>query len=67
MQDGGAMVMKAPCKDCPKRYPGCHDSCPEFAEYRTWAQEKNRREKQGKRSKDFYDQAPLDFAYTKYW
>lgn len=27
--------MKCPCINCvaPKRYPGCHDHCPEKAEY----------------------------------
>ena len=24
--------MRFPCKDCPKRYPGCHDKCPEYQE-----------------------------------
>ena len=22
--------MNSPCKGCPKRYPGCHDHCPEY-------------------------------------
>ena len=22
------------CKNCPKRYLGCHDCCPDFAEHR---------------------------------
>lgn len=22
--------MKFPCKDCPKRYPGCHDKCDDY-------------------------------------
>jgi hypothetical protein len=26
--------MTAPCKGCPDRYPGCHDHCPRYAEYK---------------------------------
>lgn len=26
-------MMQAPCKDCPKRYLGCHDSCPDYQAY----------------------------------
>lgn len=26
---------KAPCKDCVKRHPCCHDSCEDYKEYRT--------------------------------
>ena len=59
--------MNAPCRNCPDRNPGCHDQCERYQEYRAWAQEKNRTEKQCKRSKDFYDQAPRDYAYSKYW
>lgn len=22
--------MKFPCKNCPKRYPGCHDKCEDY-------------------------------------
>ena len=59
--------MKAPCHECMNRYPGCHDNCADYLEYRAWARAKNRAEQQGKRSKDFYDQAPRDYAYSKYW
>lgn len=27
-------MKKTPCMSCPRRYPGCHDSCPEYAAYR---------------------------------
>lgn len=26
--------MNAPCKDCPKREPLCHASCPEYTAFR---------------------------------
>lgn len=26
-------MLKAPCKDCPDRYFGCHDHCEKFKEY----------------------------------
>ena len=26
-------MLKAPCKDCPDRYLGCHDHCDKFKEY----------------------------------
>ena len=25
--------MKAPCKDCPDRYLGCHDHCEKYKEF----------------------------------
>lgn len=27
--------MKPPCKDCTKRYLGCHSECEEYADYKT--------------------------------
>ena len=27
-------MLKAPCKDCPDRYLGCHDHCDKFKEFR---------------------------------
>lgn len=26
-------MIKPPCKNCPGRYPGCHDKCPDYQEY----------------------------------
>ena len=26
--------MKSPCKDCDRRYPGCHDHCEDFKAFR---------------------------------
>ena len=28
------MVKLEPCRDCPDRYPICHDRCPRYAEYK---------------------------------
>lgn len=28
------MKILNPCKNCPDRYPICHDSCPRYAEYK---------------------------------
>lgn len=25
-----------PCKDCEKRFLGCHDTCEDYAEFRKW-------------------------------
>ena len=25
----------SPCKDCNDRYPGCHDKCPGYAEWKS--------------------------------
>lgn len=27
-------MIKPPCKDCPNRYPGCHDTCPDWQTYK---------------------------------
>ena len=27
-------VLNSPCKDCPKRTMSCHDTCPEYIEYK---------------------------------
>ena len=27
-------MTNATCKDCPERYPGCHDRCERFQEWR---------------------------------
>lgn len=27
-------MLRPNCKDCTKRYPGCHDKCESFIEYR---------------------------------
>lgn len=27
--------IKAPCKDCPERFTGCHISCVKYADYKT--------------------------------
>ena len=28
-------MMYKPCKDCTKRFPACHDSCADYATYKT--------------------------------
>lgn len=28
-------MISAPCKDCIKRYPGCHGKCGDYTEYKT--------------------------------
>ena len=28
--------MKAPCKDCPDRYPGCHAKCEKYIAWAAW-------------------------------
>lgn len=43
MIDGGSS-MNAPCKDCPKRYPGCHPECEEYLAY-SREKERERRER----------------------
>ena len=35
-------MSRAPCKDCPDRFPACHDSCPRFKEYREYIDARNK-------------------------
>ena len=59
--------MKAPCHRCEKRNPGCHDSCPEYLAYRDWARNKNRKERETRRSYAFYDEMSRKFGHGEYW
>lgn len=48
--------MIAPCKGCPERQPGCHDTCEQFADYRAYLAEIN-----GKRREYI---RVLDYVYS---
>ena len=41
--------MKAPCKDCEKRYPGCHAKCEEYQAFHKANEEMNEKVYQEKR------------------
>ena len=28
------MIIKSPCYKCERRHPACHDSCPDYGEFR---------------------------------
>lgn len=56
----------APCKDCMNRTLKCHSTCADYLEFRRWAQIKNERERQRKRSDAYYRSVPHDMAYSKY-
>lgn len=36
-------MSKASCKDCKKRYPGCHDSCEEYKQFKRQCEEVNKK------------------------
>lgn len=38
--------MKRTCKDCPRRFPGCHDRCPDYAAWKAEYDEAKAREKE---------------------
>lgn len=62
--------MKAPCHGCEKRTPGCHDSCPEYQEYKSWCQRKNAMERDAKssaRSHAFYKEMNIKLYYCNWW
>lgn len=40
--------MKAPCKDCEKRYPGCHSKCEEYQAFHKANEEMHERVHQEK-------------------
>ena len=45
----------SPCKDCQKRFVGCHSSCNDYAEWKT--------EEYGERDKvykEFFEQHPIE-------
>ena len=33
--------MMVPCKDCEKRYSGCHSKCPEYIKYHEFNERRN--------------------------
>lgn len=41
--------MKAPCKDCERRHPGCHSKCEEYQTFRKANEEMHERVYQEKR------------------
>lgn len=47
--DGGNII-NAPCRDCPDRYLGCHDTCKKYISYKEALKEINEREYKKKRS-----------------
>jgi len=50
-------LLKAPCKDCPDRYLGCHDHCEKFKKY---AEERKRlRELKAKNIQTSYDYSEI--------
>lgn len=55
-----------PCKDCPDRYPGCHDHC-EKESYLEWRRlrELKRQDEQARSSKNIADLLPSDERYHK--
>ena len=51
-------MTKCPCKGCiaPKRKPGCHAACPEFAEYSETRLEQKQAEKQARETASYFHQ-----------
>ena len=53
------------CSGCvaPKRYPGCHDHCPEYAAERAeYAKHKTKEDKRRKVKSDIYKQRSINVA-----
>lgn len=46
--------MKAPCQNCPDRYPGCHDLCVKYKDYREELEEYRKKQR-----------LDSEFAYVK--
>ena len=59
--------MKAPCRNCEKRVLGCHDACPDYREYKLWAQRKNALVRNQTRSDAFYDEMTYKFNKSEWW
>lgn len=59
--------MKAPCRNCEKRVLGCHDTCPDYQEYKRWAQWKNAKMRDQTRSDAFYDEMTYKFHKSEWW
>lgn len=41
----------APCKDCPDRIPGCHDSCDRYKEWKSQLEKLNEARREYDRSR----------------
>ena len=39
---------ECPCKDCGKRYRACHDTCPDYKEWKSEQEKKKERERHEK-------------------
>lgn len=46
------MVVTAPCKDCPDRYPGCHSKCPKYQQFKEDNEKRKQAEQEQKRRDD---------------
>lgn len=44
MDDIYSKVPKYPCKDCTKRYPGCHSKCEEYLEAKAHRDEAHKKQ-----------------------
>ena len=62
------MMLKAHCKDCTKRYPGCHDKCDDYQSCRKKYNEAKKKKQEAQQvdidvSKRIYDMQKR----RKYW
>ena len=46
------MVVTAPCKDCPDRYPGCHSKCPKYQQFKVENKKRKQAEQEQRRRDD---------------
>lgn len=51
---------KPPCKDCPNRYPACHDKCEKYKAWKSRLDEVNKRRKEYD-AKPFVKYNPYDY------
>lgn len=54
------------CKDCKDRHPGCHDSCPKYAEFRKQVEEEREAERIVKQ-KELYGRKLTSGKKTSTW
>lgn len=59
------MVMKSPCKDCEKRFPGCHDTCEGYKKAKAEYMEATHKRWEAKRKENVVAQYAMDSAIKK--
>lgn len=48
--------IKAPCKDCPERFTGCHISCVKYADYKTAVEAEKERYRASRETDRIYNE-----------